>query len=256
MNELVAWLAVAALASACCSTGSTSPASPSPTTTAAPPTTSGSAMSAPSASAELGRQIAARDFGLLFYWPQHEMTVNKIWTQAGGPALDALIEDRDAPLLARLVAAEVMFQNDFSFVERHDEKLIAQLYARALRERATPNANVWGLLWIDDGVGELGGRFIILERAAVPALRELLADETVVDWYEGSEEATLGNRARYRIKDFAAYYLSRIINHPLPFQQDFAARDAEIATLTAALPVDGPSTGHEGFIDRQLPTPE
>jgi hypothetical protein len=47
----------------------------------------------------------------------------------------------------------------------------------------------------------------------------------------GSEQATLGNAAHYRVRDFAAYYLARITNQQLAFHTEFAARDAEIARL-------------------------
>lgn len=43
-----------------------------------------------------------------------------------------------------------------------------------------------------------------------------------------------GNRARYRIKDFAAFYLARILGKPIAFHEEFARRDREIATLAAA----------------------
>ena len=48
-------------------------------------------------------------------------------------------------------------------------------------------------------------------------------------------EATVGNGARYRIKDFAAFYLARLIRFSLPTHTDPAERDAEIAKLIAAL---------------------
>src|SRR5262245_32139513 len=129
----------------------------------------------PAASTVLGRELAEEKLGLLFYWPQHEQTVQRAWNLPGNPAaLEAVLDDEAAPVLGRVVAAETLFQNDFTFVDRHDEAAIARLYARALRERATRSANVWGLLWINDTVGELGGRFLVLGDSAIPALRELL----------------------------------------------------------------------------------
>jgi pyruvate-formate lyase-activating enzyme len=59
----------------------------------------------------------------------------------------------------------------------------------------------------------------------VPALRALRDDRTVVPWYGGSEQATLG------ICDFAADYLARILGQSLAFHPDFAARDREIPKL-------------------------
>lgn len=101
--------------------------------------------------------------------------------------------------------------------------------------RSSGSANGWGLLWINDDLGTFGGRFLILGRAAIPALRALLADTTVIDWYAGSETATVGNGVRYRIEDVAAYYLARIVGYPLAFHAEVAARDAAIAGLVSAI---------------------
>jgi hypothetical protein len=35
--------------------------------------------------------------------------------------------------------------------------------------------------------------------------------------YQGSKEATIGNAYGYRIKDFAAYYIGRILGVPLKY---------------------------------------
>lgn len=189
------------------------------------------------ASQVLARKLVAGDYGIVFYWPQHDQTITRIWAEPGNAAtLEQLIDDRSAPTRARLIAAEVLFRKDFTFIDRHDPGEIARIYTAALVGDDT-NANVWGLLWINNTTGELGGRFLVLENAAIPALRDLLGDETVVTRYEGSEAATLGNRARYRVKDFAAFYLARIIARPIPFHDDDAGRDAEIAKLIDALDV-------------------
>jgi hypothetical protein len=188
------------------------------------------------ATSDLSSKLLAGDYGLMFYWPQHDATVQKIWDEPGNPAaLEALIDDTSAPPRARFLAAEVLFAKDFTFASRHDPGALARLYASALTGRFTGQANVWGLLWVDDSVGEVGGRFVALGDDAIPVLRELLDDTTLVDWYVGSEEATVGNRQRYRIKDFAAFYLSRMLAEPIAFHADFAARDAAIRKLLPRL---------------------
>lgn len=184
--------------------------------------------------AALARDLDRDAYGATFLWPQHDATIEAIWSKPGNPALlEALIDDRAAPGKARLVAAEVLFLRDYSFVDRHDQRMIAKIYADALAQRQIEWANPWGMLWVDDTVGEIGGRFAMLGRPAIPELRRLLEDTRVVDWYAGSEEATVGNGQRYRIKDFAAFYLADLIRHPIPFHEDVAARDAEIAKLVA-----------------------
>jgi hypothetical protein len=184
----------------------------------------------------LAQRLTTDVYGPSFVWPQHDHTIAKIWSEPGNPAhLEALIDDRLVPPKARLLAAEALFKNDFTFLDRHDNTEIARIYADALAHHVVPAANVWGLLWVNERVGELGGRLIMLGEDAIPALRALLDDHTVVDWYEGSEEATLGNSAKYRVRDFAAFYLARITNHPIAFHPDFAARDLEIGKLITAL---------------------
>ena len=99
----------------------------------------------------------------------------------------------------------------------------------------TGHANAWGLLWVNDDVGRVGGRFVMIGDAAIPALRDLLHDTTQVDWYIGSEDATLGNGAHYRIKAFAAFYLARIAGIPIAFHRTPAERDAAIQRLVDQL---------------------
>lgn len=186
--------------------------------------------------ASLSQRIVAGDFGLLFYWPQHDQALGRIWNEPGTPGtLDALLDDRTAPLLARVVAAEVLFRHDLTFLDRHDAVELARVYVDAMVGRHAPNANLWGLLWINDSVGELGGRLLVIGAPAIGPLRAQLGNETVIDWYEGSEAATLGNGARYRIKDVAAYYLARITGRAIAFHTAFRDRDAEIAELIRAL---------------------
>ena len=180
----------------------------------------------------LADKLLAGDYGVFFYYPQHEMTINRIWSEpTNPPALEALVADIAAPTKARFLAAEVLFTKDVFFLERVGRPLLAALYAEALVKMYTGHANSWGLLWIDNDVGEVGSRFLVLGDAAVSSLIALLDVDTVVTHYEGSEEATLGNGARYRIKDFAAYYLGRITQYPIPFHSEPSERDVEIARL-------------------------
>lgn len=183
----------------------------------------------------LAEKLAGDAFGPLFRWPAHDQTIAAIWAE-GAPALEAVLDDPAAPPRAKFVAAEVMFARDFTFVGRHDRTALAQVYAAALRGNFTGHANAWGLLWANDDVGTVGGRFKMIGDASIPVLRALLDDATVVDWYVGSEEATVGNGARYRIKDFAAFYLGRMRGKPVPFHDQPADRDAEIDRLRASLP--------------------
>jgi hypothetical protein len=180
----------------------------------------------------LAGKLMAGDYGKLFIYPQHDMTIERIWSAPGNPeALEALVKDAGAPGKARFLAAEVLFARDVFFIERAGRAAVARLYAEALVGDYTGLANSWGLLWEHNDVGEVGGRFLVLGEAAIPALTELLDDGKVVDNYEGSEEATIGNRYQFTIADFAAYYLSRIAGIAVPFHRTPAERRAEIAKL-------------------------
>jgi hypothetical protein len=184
----------------------------------------------------LAHKLLAGTYGIFFYYPQHEMTISRIWSEPGNAAaLEALVRDVAAPEKARFLAAEVLFANDGFFVDRVGRPLVAELYTQALRNMYTGHANAWGLLWLNHTVGEVGSRFLVLGDAAVPGLRKLLDAVAVVASYQGSEEATLGNCARYRLKDFAAYYLARITRHPIPFHRDPVERDTEIARWREAI---------------------
>jgi hypothetical protein len=185
---------------------------------------------------ELVRRLMTDDYGMVFYWPQHDVTIAKIWAEPGNPPqLESIVADPASPGRARLIAAEALFANDIGFLSRVDGRAVAELYADALAKNYTGHANAWGLLWENDRPGPVGVRFLMLGEAAVPALRGLLDNETLVDWYAGSEEASIGNAAQYRVKDFAAYYLGDIVGRPVPFRRDRAGRDQEIAKLREAL---------------------
>ena len=56
---------------------------------------------------------------------------------------------------------------------------------------------------------------------------ELLGDPSPL-FYEGSQDATLGNSFGYRVKDAAAYFIGRLTGKTVPFHNELEARDAEI----------------------------
>jgi hypothetical protein len=65
-----------------------------------------------------------------------------------------------------------------------------------------------------DNAGPAGIRFVVLGEAAVPALVRLLDNAGTPLIYDGSKEATVGNADHYRVKDFAAFYLSACAASP------------------------------------------
>jgi hypothetical protein len=191
----------------------------------------------------LAQKLVADTYGELFSWPEHDETVAKVWNEpANRAALESLIDDVTAPPKARFIAAEVLYGRDFTFISRHDRGAIARIYAFALQHNLC-RLNAWGYVWYSDstGPGPAGSHLVGLHKAAIPVLRELLEDRTVLQGYVGSEQAMIGNGAKFRVRDFAAYYLSRILNNPVglreepAMQADYAMRDAAIDKLTASI---------------------
>jgi hypothetical protein len=96
---------------------------------------------------DLVRRLMNDDYGPDFYWPQHDDTLVKIWGEPGNPtALEAIVADPAVPERARLLAAEVLFTHDVSFLGRVDTGVVADVYAEALARNYTGHANPWGLL--------------------------------------------------------------------------------------------------------------
>lgn len=177
-------------------------------------------------------KLVKREFGSFFIYPQHNTTVSKIWSSTVHQAmLDEIVEDSLLPMETRFLACEILRANDFFYTRKHSIEKIAKIYANALIHNYTQRANSWGLLYNGMDDGPVGYYFILMREYAVKELMILLENNSSGPAYEGSIEATLGNGYNYRIKDFAAYYLGRIIGKPLKYYQEFQERDAQIIRL-------------------------
>lgn len=167
---------------------------------------------------------------------------------AGGEqraALRDLVADEAADDLVRLLASEVLFRNDPDYPPDDLRAGLPEVYAAGLATAGDTShplrldGELWGFMYpseersIPDD-GPLGARLVAFGEASVPPLTELLDHEGRI-YYQGSQEATLGNRYRYRVKDAAAYFIGRITGIPVAFHDDPPQRDAEIARLRAAL---------------------
>jgi hypothetical protein len=147
-----------------------------------------------------------------------------LWREAGMPAaLAALADDPVAPEEARFLAAEIIAAEG---PPPPNPARRAGAYAAGLR--ATRQANLWGLPGQADTAA--ARHLIGLGEAAVPALLPLLADKRRA-WYAGSEDATVGNAAQWRICDLAATMVAAIRGGTFDASLPPEVRDAAIARL-------------------------
>ncbi|MCP4366859.1 MAG: hypothetical protein GY797_01910 [Deltaproteobacteria bacterium] len=173
----------------------------------------------------------------LFMYEEHNLA-DSIWEDGKNvEQLKSIIFSASSSTHAKFLAAEV-FRHFEVELNTQSYGILAEAYAYALEHTSADrenivqlNGNLWGLLYEENDAGYLGMRFIKFGHAAIPTLIKLLNDNASRILYEGSEEATIGNAYQYRIKDFAAFYISKIKNIPIKFYQDFEKRDKEIERL-------------------------
>jgi hypothetical protein len=143
--------------------------------------------------------------------------------------LSALAADSTADMQARFLAAEVLAR-ERSLVPDSERACLASVYVAALRNAEL--ANIWGM------PGELdapaGQHLVAIGAKAVAGLVSLLDDRRQVP-YGGSEEATVGNSYKYRVKDFAAFFIHRILGVAYVLRKTPQERDAEIDRLRISL---------------------
>ena len=175
-------------------------------------------------------------YGDLFNYAVRDDAIAAIWAEPDSlDRLQAIVRDRGAPMKARFLACEVLFEKHFTFVPDVGATLVADIYGHALVSNFTGMANSWGLLYEHDDAGPVGVRFVMLGDAAVPTLATLLGDGSKPLSYAGSEEATVGNAYGFRIKDFAAFYLGKIKRIAVAYHERPEDRDREIAALAQTL---------------------
>jgi hypothetical protein len=186
--------------------------------------------------ASFARKLVAHEFGEFFIYPMHDQTIENIWSDSSNhKLLDNILDDATVSDEAKFLACEVFFKKDILFMQRHAPEKVAEIYAHALSNDLTGMANSWGLLYERQDEGTVGIAFLTIGEKAIPALSKLLDDERTHLNYEGSKEATLGNGYGYRVKDFAAYYIGRILGNPLKYYPSPADRDEQIDTLKKEL---------------------
>jgi hypothetical protein len=185
---------------------------------------------------ELIDRLVRGAYGDFFNYALREDAVAAVWAEPdSSERLQAIVRDRAAPMKARFLACEVLFDKQFTSVRGVGLPVVAEIYAHALAHNLTGVANSWGLLYEHDDAGPVGIRFEMIGEPAVPALVGLLDDTSRPLRYAGSEDATVGNAYGFRVKDFAAFYLGRIKRISVAFHARPEDRDHEISALIQAL---------------------
>jgi hypothetical protein len=174
-------------------------------------------------------------FAALFLYGERNRA-NLFWNNgANKKELEELVKNESSAPKARFMAAVILITNGVRI------EGVAPLYALALKNTSRQtgdtwqlNGNLWSLLFEPDHVGFLGEQLVDLGNAAIPYLQPLLDDDSMIR-FDGSEEATLGNAGRYRVKDFAAHFISMIRNIPLRLAESHGERDRVIEQLKTSL---------------------
>lgn len=136
--------------------------------------------------------------------------------------LKEVVRDKKASIKARFFAAELLFFSDKSYKE--DEGLLAEIYSEALESNII-SGNAWGL---QGEVGWTAGKnLVMIGKPMINNLTKLLD----IVYYEGSEEATIGNSYRYIIKDLAAFFIARILGIRFDIDIKPMIRDKSIMKL-------------------------
>lgn len=158
----------------------------------------------------------------------------EIWQNGDNQkSVEAIITNPKSSFHAKFLAAEILRRFEIKISSKYDA-VLSKSYIYALEHSSMEDENFigimgnsWGFLYEFDDVGYLGKRIVDFGEFAVHDLIGLLSNKSHL-LYEGSEEATIGNAYQYRVKDFAAFYISKIKNIPVEFYQEMALRDKEI----------------------------
>jgi len=185
-------------------------------------------------------EIEKNSYSDLFLTENEEL-IKELWNEGKNEeSLFHILEIDTVHDLTKLKIAELLFLQKIHIPKQYYQS-IAHSYASCLTLTSRENnnslglsGNSWGFLYEDDDAGVLGSRFFVFGEESMTALLKLLNEDAAIE-YEGSKSAMIGNDYQYRVKDFAAFYISKIKNISITFYQDFDKRDAEIERLKGIL---------------------
>ena len=169
----------------------------------------------------------------------------KIWSNGKNEAmLQAIICSNKTSKKGKFVAASVLLKYR-KLITKTSLYRVAKIYADLLKYSGRFNSPViysltgfhWGVLYDRDYIngqitsysyaGGAGEQLIQIGKPAIPPLIRLLRDNHANFAYEGSE-CTSNMDYQYRVKDFAAFFLSEITKVPWKFYLDKKKRDIEM----------------------------
>lgn len=193
----------------------------------------------------LAKQLNEIGYSGLFQL-SNKNNIDSIWQEGQNKsALLNIVSTKKYDDYVRLLASEVLFSKDKNYPALSIIESLAYLYARALfiagdnSKSFRLSGNLWGFMYFSDKNGNndfgiLGSHLMAIKEKAIPYLKELLTNSEML-FYEGSQDATIGNSLKYRVKDAAAYYISKISGIPIKYYENFPDRDLEIERLKEKL---------------------
>jgi hypothetical protein len=200
---------------------------------------------APDPAEKVADDLGRAGYGRLFLAGDRSLA-GSVWRDGENrEPLEEVVQDEQYGDLKRVLASEVLHRYHDGYPPDGWDDTLGHVYARALAITGTGDrpivltGNLWGFLYHSDhsGVqdyGPLGTHLVEAGPAAVRHLLPLLDDPASI-FYDGSQEATLGNSLRYRVKDAAAYYIGKLTGIQVPSHAEPDERDAEIGRLKAAV---------------------
>jgi hypothetical protein len=160
----------------------------------------------------------------------NENAIDEIWADKNyQEELHTIITDDAVPVLARFLAAEILFKKDASFpTTQEQKKMLAKIYVEILSDQGTVNGNIWGL---PGYAGIIGEHMLKADKDELTILLKDQLNNQQPVLYDGSREATFGNEYQYRVKDIAAFYFSLVLKQPYTVLKQPEERDAAIQQL-------------------------
>jgi hypothetical protein len=158
--------------------------------------------------------------------------------------LQAIITSKKTSKKGTFVAASVFLHLQQS-INSNSLPQVAQIYADLLKYSGRLNSPTiysllgshWGVLYTERYIkgkrttysyaGRAGEQLIQIGKPAIPPLIKLLRDNHAHFSYEGGEGSE-SMMYEYRVKDFAAFFLSKITKVPWQFYRNKKKRDREI----------------------------